>query len=433
MTRRKKASLLATLLIVLGCLFFLLSWMTRSRKVTLHLGIHEGSSWDVPQGQDNRVLDDIIKRFEKAHPGVMVVYESGIRKSDYSSWLSDKLVKGDQPDIFMVPENDFNLLASLGSLKNLDRLGKKDIKASDFYTVSYQAGHYRGSQYALPFESNPIMMCINKDLLKKSGFKVPEANWTISDFYKIARAATKDTDSDGQLDQFGIVGYNWKNAMAAYGNQMFSEDGSQLHLNTNKTKSAMTLMMNLDALSGTQEVTSQDFDQGKVVFRPMTMAEYRTYKPYPYHIAKYSTFEWTCVPMPSADRALQSTQVESSLFAMSSQTKHTDLAWELLKMLTYDEHSQQELVKQSQGISVLRSVMASEDTADILQKDNFGSDSLKVSTVNHMMMDGFNHPKFKRFNTVYEEADYLLTKSLSEGTVDTDLALIEKKLSQSLR
>ena len=71
--------------------------------------------------------------------------------------------------------------------------------------------------------------------------------------------------------------------------------------------------------------------------------------------------------------------------------------------------------------------------ADILQKDNFGSDSLKVTTVNHMMMDGFNHPKFKRFNTVYEEADYLLTKSLSEGTVDTDLALIEKKLSQSLR
>lgn len=433
MTRRRRINLAVIFAIMLPCLFVLLSWMERPRKVTLHLGIHEGSSWDVPQGQNNRVLDDIIKRFEKAHPGVDVVYESGIRKSDYSDWLAGKIVVGQQPDVFMVPENDFNLLTSIGSLKSLDALVKQDINTTDFYHVSYQAGQYHDKQFALPFESNPIMMCINKDLLKKSGFEVPDADWSISDFYKIAQSATKDTDGDGQLNQFGIVGYNWKNAMAAYSNQMFSEDGSQIHLNTNKTKSAMDLMMKLDALSGTQEVTSQDFDQGKVVFRPMTMAEYRTYKPYPYHIAKYSTFEWTCVPMPSADKDFKATQVDSSLFALSSQTKHTTLAWELLKMLTYDEHSQQELVKQSQGISVLKGVMASEETSDILQEDNFGSDSLRVSTVDHMMTDGFNQPKFKRFNAVYEEADYLLTKSLSEETVDTDLALIEKKLLQSLR
>ncbi len=38
------------------------------------------------------------------------------------------------------------------------------------------------------------------------------------------------------------------------------------------------------------KVSADDFDQGKVAFLPMTLAQYRTYKPYPYRIARYSSF-----------------------------------------------------------------------------------------------------------------------------------------------
>ena len=40
---------------------------------------------------------------------------------------------------------------------------------------------------------------------------------------------------------------------------------------------------------------SEDFDQGKVAFCPLTFAQYRTYQPYPYRISKYTSFKWSCI------------------------------------------------------------------------------------------------------------------------------------------
>ena len=57
-----------------------------------------------------------------------------------------------------------------------------------FYESSYKAGNYNNTQYALPFESNPTMMCINIDLLEKEGISIPDSGWTLEDFYNICQA-----------------------------------------------------------------------------------------------------------------------------------------------------------------------------------------------------------------------------------------------------
>ena len=58
-------------------------------------------------------------------------------------------------------------------------------------------------------------------------------------------------------------------------------------------------MIDLKQLNHNYNVTAKDFDMGRVAFRPFTFAEYRTYKPYPWRIKKYSTFEWDCLKMPT--------------------------------------------------------------------------------------------------------------------------------------
>lgn len=63
---------------------------------------------------------------------------------------------------------------------------------------------YNNTQYALPFESNPTMMCINIDLLEKEGISIPDSGWTLEDFYNICKQVTKDTDGDGVIDQYGV-------------------------------------------------------------------------------------------------------------------------------------------------------------------------------------------------------------------------------------
>lgn len=398
----------------------------------LSIGVYAGSSWDVPSGQENTLLDDVIKRFEENHPDVRVKYESGITKEDYSGWLSDRIVQGTQPDIFIIPENDFNLLASTGSLLNLEKNSHNSIDTADYYLASYEAGQYRGVSYALPFESNPILMCINRDLLESEGIQIPQSGWTTEEFFQLCQRLTKDTDGDGVIDQFGTVGYSWKNAVAANGLSPFLNDGSQVEINTTQIRDILTWYHQLEKLSGNYTVTPSDFDEGKVAFMPMTLAEYRTYKPYPYHVSKYSSFSWSCIEMPSKS-AVKSTEMQTSLFGISSKTKQSQLAWEFLKMLSIDEETQQDLFAQSQGASVLKSVMTSQKSSEILQNDTFGTSALSSTTLNQVLESAQAPPNFPSYNDLIERADYLISQSLLKDSIDSDLGKIQEELNRELR
>ncbi|MGT2801826.1 ABC transporter substrate-binding protein [Streptococcus henryi] len=419
-----------SLLVLVG---LTIAYFNSQHERTLKLGFYSGSSWGVPNGNDYKVVDSAIARFEKSHPDVQVVYESGISKDDYSDWLTDQIVSGTQPDIFIVPENDFNLLSSTGALASLDKNITANIDSNIFYESAYNAGKYNNSQFALPFESNPMMMCINIDLLEKEGIAIPESGWTLADFYKICQQVTKDTDGDGVTDQYGYTGYDWQKAVAAYGVDLFNSSGTKAYFDTDRVREALNVMLQLQSLSGNYMVNSNDFDQGKVAFIPMTVAEYRTYQPYPYHVAKYSTFSWSCVPMPAGEAGGDATQVSTSLFAISSKTKQADLAWEFLQLLCIDEDTQQSLFDYSQGTSVLKSVMTSEETENKLKEDGFGSDSLTPITLDSMLSQGITNPTFKTYNTTMEQADYLISKAMANNSLDKDLFAIQKEVQDSLQ
>ena len=110
-----------------------------TNKVVIHLGIFVGN-WEVPNGNDYKIIDDAIARFEKLHPNVEIEYESGILKSDYSLWLANKIVNGEEPDVFMIVDEDFNTLSSLGVLKDLTEELENDITKKlkeKGYTIEY--------------------------------------------------------------------------------------------------------------------------------------------------------------------------------------------------------------------------------------------------------------------------------------------------------
>ena len=96
---------------------------------------------------DQLYPDETIKEFEKEYPNVTIKYESGVMKDDYSEWLSQKALKGDLPDVFMVLPEDFSTFSSVGMLKNLDSYTKIDkaFKKSNYYEGSYDAGTYKGN------------------------------------------------------------------------------------------------------------------------------------------------------------------------------------------------------------------------------------------------------------------------------------------------
>lgn len=402
-----------------------------SREITLTLGLYAGSSWDVPNGESYQVIDQAIQKFEKKYPNVKIEYKSGIMKDDYSSWLANEITKGTTPDLFMVLSSDFNTLSSIGILKDLNRLIKEDqIDTSMFYQSALLAGN-NSSQYALPYEINPTIMCINHDLLTKENIEIPSSDWTIDDFYKICTQVTKDTNHDKSIDQYGCYGFDWKDAIDCYGLNIFEEDSC--HLDKKEVKEALSYLTKINELSKGYQISSEDFDQGKVAFCPLTFAQYRTYQPYPYRISKYTSFRWSCIPMPGTKTNTVTTHLDTSLIGMSSQTKHSQMAWEFLKMLTMDEDIQQSLLNNSKGASPLKKVMLSKKTKEILDTETMSNASLNQDVLNNLLENTIVEPKFKEYESILEKADYLINQALDQGTIDNDLNKIQKKLENEMK
>lgn len=197
-------------------------------KQTITIGVFSDSYWGVQNGYSYQIIDDAIKIFEDEHPGVKVEYVSGIMKNDYSEWLAEQLLNGTAPDVFFIMKSDFNDFAQLGGLKDLSGFIKSDTDFSedDFYKSAFESGKYMDTQYALPYECAPRLMFINKTILDQENISMPDKDWTWEDFYNLCKNVTKDTNGDGVIDQFGVVGYSWKDAFYENNVNLFNEDGT---------------------------------------------------------------------------------------------------------------------------------------------------------------------------------------------------------------
>lgn len=428
------------LLAVSACLLLLIaggSWYWHlTRPVELRIGLFAGSNWDVPEGDSYAMVEMAIQRFEAQHPGVIVTYSSGIKKEDYSEWLAEQLLGGTEPDVFVIPGEDFNLYASMGALKNLSAVGWQDHEFdwSVYYPAALADGSYDGHSYGLPVGSAPTLMFVNKTLLAREGIPVPAHDWTWRDMLSICQQVTKDRDGDGVLDQFGVYDYGWRQAAVANDVKLFSEDGKTSYFADQRMEEVVRFMVALHDVQRGHEVTAKDFDMGRVAFRPFTFAEYRTYKPYPWRIKKYSSFEWDCIRMPAGPSGRNVSTLQTMLLGISARTGHPDLAWELLKEICYEPEIQQVMLTRSQGLPARRDVVESDAAQQLFTATTPGSDSMNLRTVSEVMADGETIPKFKGYAEVMILADNELHKIIA-GDKDINNALnrLQKEINAYLQ
>lgn len=412
------------------CLLTMICW---PKPVVLRLGIFAGSNWDVPSGESYRVIDEAIERFEAEYPFIHIEYESGILKEDYSLWLSSQFLRGEEPDIFMVLSEDFNALSSLGALMNLDSyINNYDFNQENYYESVLTMGVYQEHQYALPYECDPTLMFINKTLLEQEGIEIPDNDWTLEDFYEICEKVTKDSDGDGVIDQYGCYNYDWLDSIYAHGVQLFNEEGTECYLNNEEVKESLRFIQRLNSLNQGHLISSTEFDKGQVAFSPMPFSQYRTYKPYPWRVKKYSTFEWDCLKMPSLSGETKTSQVSTLLMGISSRTKYENEAWDFLKMLTYDEQTQQYLFQYSQGISSLKSVTLGLDS--VVLEEAMGESLVDLSLLNEVMENTVSRSQFKKYESALNLIDTSLNQII-ENNSDLDISLMntQKEVNQYLK
>lgn len=431
-------------MILSGCTAVLLLALAASYLYYLHttpvvveFGDFAGSNWDIPNWSSYRITDEAIARFEARHPRIKIKYLTGTLKSDYSEWLSQRIIKGKEPDIFCVLAGDFNTLAAIGMLRNLDDFIRDDpgFDTAKIYDKAVKSGQFFGSQYAMPREVVPVLMFVNKSLLAREGIPVPQGNWTWNDFYRICQRVTRDTDGDGKIDQFGTVGFDWQQAIYTNGQQLFDLNGNHAMFDKPGVLEAVNFVRKIHQLNANSRVTPDDFDDGKVVFRPFPFSAYRAYKAYPYRLVRYAQFEWECIQLPRGPQGKNASELYSFLVGISSRAKHPKEAWEFLKYLTYDRKMQMNIFKYSYGVPILRGVTESRQADVELSKYTPDQEiSVDKMILSQVIEQSTVTPRFHKYDEAMNLADKEIFRLINEDSdIETSLRKLNRDVDKFLK
>ena len=421
-----KRSLAVVLLLALG---LSLAGCMGSRETVITIGVYSGSYWNTPNGNCYQILDETISLFEEAHPGVRVEYVSGIPAEDYSEWLAGQILMGTEPDLYFVLPEDFNLLVSSGALACLEERIAWDpgFDRSVYYEPCLRSGQFGGKQYALPHESVPTIMFVNKTLLEDSGIPMPDNDWTWEDFYSICQQVT-----NVEQRRYGVYGYTWLDAMYANGASLFSEDGRSCYLAQDNVLEAVQFARRLNDLNGGYSVTARDFDEGRVAFCPLLYSEYRAYQPYPWRVKKYSAFEWDCVTMPAGPSGSNVSELHTMMLGISSRTRHEDLAWKLCKLLSNDAQVQRQLYTQSHGISPLPAVAEDPELLQQIHHDIPDGSGFSPEMLHQIMGDAVMVPRFDSYSQAIIMAETAIQESASSQLGQSGMLLAESEINYFL-
>ena len=419
---RNKKILCGILFLAVALSAIFIFFKLKYSRPTLTIGVYTDSSWEVPNGDADYVTKLAIKKFKKKYPNVQIKYEAGIRKNDYNNWLTEKIVKGTTPDVIMLPEDIFNLLASNGTLKSLNSSIKDDrLSPSTFYRGALKTGQYHNIQYGLPYETNPTLMIANNDLLAKNGFSNLKQHLSPRKLKNICHTISLNKDYAGITSD-----YTWQDAQLAYGNSVFKN--SAINLTSNKARLGFSLIEDLTNENGYQSVNSNQFGQGRVAFMPLSLAKYRTYTSYPYHVAHTSNFKWKVFQMPSISN-VQATPAATVCLGISAKTDHPTLSWKFIKLMCTDKEIQQEVIKNRMGSSVLPKVINSAYTKKIFQKEQ--QNTLTTKELDSILKNVATTPKFRNYDRWSDELNYLIQNALKNNQLNLQLFNIQHQINKN--
>ena len=424
MNKRMRKWGAAALLILLPLLC--LAGYLANQETVLTIGVYSGSYWNTPNGNCYQILDEAIALFEEANPGVKVEYVSGIPAGDYSEWLAGRIMMGTEPDLYFVLPEDFDVLVSSGALAQLDEWIAEDpaFDTTAYYEPCLRSGQHNGCQYALPHESVPTIMFVNKTLLEVNGIPMPDNTWTWEDFYNICEQVT-----DVEQRRYGVYGYSWLDAMYSNGASLFSEDGRSCYLAEEKVLEAIQFAKRLSDLNGGYNVSARDFDVGRVAFCPLLYSEYRAYQPYPWRVKKYSAFQWDCASMPAGASGANVSELHTMMLGISSRTRHAELAWQFCKLLSNDEEVQRKLYTQSHGISPLRAVAEDPELLLQIHHDIPEGSGFSPEMIHQIMSNAVVAPKFDAYSQAMIMVESAIQEAASNQLGQSGMRIAESEIN----
>lgn len=223
---------------------------------------------------------DLLKDWEKEND--CKVNLTVIPWDKYEETYTTALNSGEGPDVGYMYNEMFPTYIDAGVVEDMSSYVTDEDKKEYKYLSN---GNMMDGQYGWPLVTGvPFVLYYNEDILNAFGEKAPE---TWDDFARICQEATKDTDGDGKVDQYGfacgmntsdigamqILNAYYYSALWQNGGQVYNDDLKSVSFADEAGKEAVTWLkgltsyMNEDFMSlSWSDAFSNVFGAGKAAF-----------------------------------------------------------------------------------------------------------------------------------------------------------------------
>lgn len=283
-------------------------------------------------------LDEILDSFEKKYHHIKL---QRIReeRSFYYQKIELMIAGGTAPDVMWMGQG-FGDFASRGLFLDIEPIIKNEgFDLSSYYPQVLDMYRYKGVLYGLPYGIDLSCMIYNKQLFNEAGISYPDETWTLDRMLEASKKLTKDTDRDGQIDQYGV--YFSEPYLGCFGASLLDEDAASCSLDQPEAIRALQFWVDLGKKHKVSPVQLMygSFNMAMGVQESFRMGKIAMINGYTWHFSTYQktvkNFEWDIALFPKGEKREHWTS--SAGYTISKNTKHPKEAWLLLKFLTNAE------------------------------------------------------------------------------------------------
>ncbi|TAF07834.1 MAG: ABC transporter substrate-binding protein [Nostocales cyanobacterium] len=170
----------------------------QSHKVT-HITLWHGVN--PPANRD--ILQQLVDKFNQNHPDIKVESLYVGQQDQQMPKILAAVVGNSPPDLLWYNPTITGQLVELGALIPLDdKLANSPVKAEIDPTL-YTSMAYKGKLWSVPFATNNVGVYYRPSLFKAAGITDVPQTW--EELQQAAKQLTRDTNGDGEINQYGIL------------------------------------------------------------------------------------------------------------------------------------------------------------------------------------------------------------------------------------
>lgn len=318
---------------------------------------------------ESEVYKRMINKFQEEHPDEIENISIQITtQEEYETTLTGMMTANKLPDVFYVGPESVKEFVENGYIADLEPLLEEYNIPTDGLVAQETLDSYRydgeqtgsGNLYALPKDASVFAYAYNKELFDEAGIAYPDPDkpYTYDEFVEVCKQLTKDTDGDGEIDQWGcgtadafmMYQYIWSN-----GASFLSDDYKTVTINTPEFIDALQKYVDLTLEHKITPTVEQDSSLG--VYQRWLAGQEAFYACGTWDVAAFMDdetfpFEWDLCAYPTMSSGVSTTWLGTVGFCVSANSPNKGEAAKLVSYLCTDEEGQKELSGISSGESI---------------------------------------------------------------------------------